>query len=120
MAKSPIAFVLTALANDHVEARPSDPAWLLVHPGRRATHQPHALAGVHGIFASPVPAGAPGLHLHEDDEMTAPGDQVHLNAAGPDVATDDAITSRRQVIGGTSLAFCAEFVSTASPRAVRF
>ena len=120
MAKSPIAFVPTALANNHVEARPSDPAWLFVHPGRRATHQPQALAGVHRIFASPGPAGAPGLHLHEDDEMTAPGDQVHLDTPRPDVATDDAITSRRQVIGGASLAFCTEFVSTASPRAVRF
>ena len=118
MAKSPISFLLTALANNHVEARPSDPTRLFVHPGRRAAHQPQALARVHGIFARPGPTCAPGLHLHEDDEMTAPGDQVHLNAARSDVATDDAITSRRQVIGGTSLAFCAEFVSTASPRAI--
>jgi hypothetical protein len=51
--------------------------------------------------------------------MTAPGDQVNLYAPRPDVATDDAITSRRQVIGGASLTFCTEFVSTASPRAVR-
>jgi hypothetical protein len=51
--------------------------------------------------------------------MTAPGDQVHLDAPRPDVATDDAITSRRQVIGGAALAFCTEFVSTASPSAIR-
>ena len=119
MAKPPISFLPTALADNHVEARPSDPMRLFVHPGRRAAHQPQPLARVHGIFARPGPTRAPGLHLHEDDEMTAPGDQVHLDAPRPDVATDDAITSRRQVIGGASLAFCTEFVSTASPRVVR-
>ena len=119
MAKLPVPFLSTALADNNVEARSSDPTRLFVHPGRRAAHQPQALARVHGIFARPGPAGASGLHLHEDDEMTAPGDQVHLDAPRPDVATDDAITSRRQVIGGASLAFCTEFVSTASPRAVR-
>ena len=119
MAKPPISFLPTALADNHVEARPSDSTRLFAHPGRRAAHQPQALARVHGIFAGPGPTRAPGLHLYEDDEMTAPGDQVHLNAPRPDVATDDAITSRRQVIGGASLAFCTEFVSTASPRAVR-
>jgi hypothetical protein len=117
--KPPISFPLTALANNHVEARPSGSTRLFVHPGRRAAHQPQALARVHGIFARPGSTRAPGLHLHEDDEMTAPGDQIHLNAPRSDVATDDAITSRRQVIGGASLAFCTEFVSTASPRAVR-
>jgi hypothetical protein len=119
VAEPPISFFPTALANDHVEACPSDPTRLFVHPGGRAAHQPQALARVHGIFARPGPTRAPGLHLHEDDEMTAPGDQIHFNAPRPDVATDDAITSRRQVIGGASLAFCTEFVSTASSRVVR-
>jgi hypothetical protein len=113
-------FRLVALANDYIEACPSDPTRLFVHPGRRASHQPQALARVHGIFASPRPACSPGLHFHEDDERAAPGDQVHLDAPRPDVATDDAITSRRQVIGGASLAFCTEFVSIAPPHAVRF
>ena len=113
-------FFLTALANNHVESHPPDSTRLFVDPGRRAAHQPQALACIHGIFARPGSACAPSLHLDEDDERTAPGDQVHLDAPRPDVATDDAITSRSKVIGGASLAFCTEFVSTASPRAVRF
>ncbi len=120
VAKPPIRFLPAALANNHVEARSSDSTRLFVHPGRRAAHQPQALARVHSIFARPGPACAPRLHLHEDDERAALGDQVHLDAPRPDVATDDAITSRRQMIGGASLAFCTEFVSTASPRVVRF
>ena len=118
--KPPISFVPTALANDHVEARPMDRTRLFVHPSRRAAHQPQLLARVHGLFARPRATRAPGLDLHEDDESAAPDDQVHLDPPGSDVATDDAITSRRQMVGGASLAFCTEFVSTAPPRAIRF
>jgi hypothetical protein len=120
VAKSPILFLSTALTNNHVEARTPKSMRLFVHPGRRAAHQTQALARVHGIFARPGPACAPSLYLYEDDERAAPGNQVHLDAPRPNVATDDAIPSRRQMIGGASLAFCTEFVSTASPVAIRF
>jgi len=116
MAQPPGSLVPAALADDHVEARAPGSLRLFAQPGRRAAHESQSLARVHGVFARARAARAPGLHLHEHDECAAPDDQVHLDAAGPDVAGDDAITSRGQMLGGASLAFCAELLAAASPR----
>jgi len=98
MAQRPLA-VAVQFADDHVEARASGDARVGVKPGGGSPNQPGAFAGIHGLLGWPQAPPTPRLDLDEDDERAAAGDQIDLDAAGSNVACDDAITSPPQVRG---------------------
>jgi len=106
-----VAPIGRAFADDHVEADPhvrSPCTGLAVKPGGCAPDQPSPLASVDGIFRVAIRTGASRLDLDECEDPSPPGDDVDLDAIGPNVAGYDPITSSRQVVGGAVFTGCAE------------
>ena len=81
---------------------------MCAQPRGRPPNQTRLLARVHRCLRRSQAARPSRLHLDEYDQGTAPGDDVHLDAAGSDVSGDDAITSCFEERSGAGLAFGAE------------
>ncbi len=60
------------------------------------TNHPRLLPGVDGVHSSPVRSGAPGLHLHEHQQLAHFGDEIELPQPSPMVPYEDAIALPEQ------------------------
>ncbi len=77
-------------------------------PGRGSSAQATLLARVDRFGWAAHLERAPGLHLDEDQQDSAPSDQVDLDPVGAHVPADDAIPSTLQELRGDGLALATE------------
>src|SRR5690606_34528461 len=100
---------------DHVEARAPAGVRVLGEPGRRAAHEPRALARIDRLLRDAGARAAPRLHLHEGDRAATRRDEIDLDAARAHVAREDPPAPRREPRGGARLALGAERAPSGIP-----
>jgi hypothetical protein len=102
--------------NDVEAALPSSPGfgWIGGQPGMGTAAQSTLFAFVHRLsgktMALRFPKPAATLDLDEYEHRLAAHDQIDLDAIRADVARNDAIPSRLEELGGSSLAFTSQFL----------
>ncbi len=106
------------VAAHHVDPESAPPGPVVATPRERAAPQPRLLAGVDGLVAGASAPVAAGLHLHDDDEAAAPGDEVELDAVGARVAGQDAVPPRLEKRRGAALPFAPQGVGVAAAHGV--
>ena len=111
VAKPPCLFAPPArrdLPRHDIEAKLLEAAPVLAEPGCGSGHQPSALGCIDGEFGRTKTLASPGLDLYEDHAPPTPDNEVQLDAAGPDVASDDAVPFAGQVTRCPGFAFGTE------------